>query len=370
MLIFRYVVRETFKAQMAIFLVLMTIFLSQQFISILSQASDGQLPTQLILLVLGLQLPSLAALILPISLFLGILLSQSRMYADNEMSVLHACGVSEWYITRVTLALAGMIALATAVLTLWLGPLALHQEHHVAEKARTEAGFSAVQPGRFQQVANQKAVIFIEEVSGDELLSHVFLAQMPTQHDENEAQEVASIVVAKQGRVRASHLGGQTLILEEGRRYTQNIDTLEHQVMSFDSYQMQIKASSPTETQIKLEAAPLAELWTQSEAAAQAELQWRLAIPLAIPLLAMIAVPLSRVNPRQGKFGKMGPAIVLYLGYFMILMATKRAIAAERLPDYVGLWWVHLALLGVGVFLLLKDRPMGIRVWHKIKGLS
>ena len=92
---------------------------------------------------------------------------------------------------------------------------------------------------------------------------------------------------------------------------------------------------------------------------ARAELQWRLAIPLAMPLLTLIAVPLSRVNPRQGKFGRMAPAILIYLGYFMVLMAAKRAMAADRIPDAFGLWWIHIGLLLIGASLLLRDRPLG-----------
>lgn len=362
MLIFRYLVRETFKAQLAVFLVLITIFLSQQFIQILAEASDGQLPTELILFVLGLQLPGLASLILPISLFLGILFAHGRMYSDNEMSVLHACGVSEWYVARVTLMFALVVALFTGLLTLWWGPAALSQEYQIAEKVRSETGVSVIQTGRFQQVANQRAVVFIEGQNEQEL-EHIFVAQLPLNKDQaNAGDERASVVMASRGQVLSSATGAQTLELQDGWRYSQNLTSLDHQVMSFDRYQMQIREQEPETSLRRQEAVPTLELLRSEHPEARAELQWRLAIPLAMPLLTLIAVPLSRVNPRQGKFGRMAPAILIYLGYFMLLMATKRALAAERLPEYIGLWWIHVGLLFVGASLLMRDRPLGLKL--------
>lgn len=371
MLIFRYVIRETFKAQLAVFLVLITIFLSQQFIQILAEASDGQLPAELILLVLGLQLPGLAALILPISLFLGILLAHGRLYSDNEMSVLHACGVSEWYVTRTTLVFALMVSVVTALLTLWWGPAALSQEHLIADKARSDAGVSVIQTGRFQQVPSQRAVIFVESQNDSQELEHIFVAQMPA-HAKTAGkaaleEERASVVMASSGQVISTASGAQLLSLNDGRRYSQSLEKFDHHVMIFDSYQMQIREQETAESLRRQEAIPTLELIQSTGSEARAELQWRLAIPLAMPLLTLIAVPLSRVNPRQGKFGRMAPAILIYLGYFMVLMAAKRAIAAERIPEAFGLWWIHLGLLLIGASLLLRDRPIGQKVMSKVR---
>jgi len=373
-LIFRYVIRETFKAQLAVFFVLITIFVSQQFVQILAQASDGELPAQLIMLVLGLQLPGLSALLIPISLFLGILLAHGRMYSDHEMSVLHACGISEWYITRIMLVLAFAVAVFTAALTLWWGPAALAQEHSIAERARAEAGVSVIQTGRFQQAANQRAVIFIEEQDDNQQLRNVFVAQLPSKYGESgrfTGDDVrASVVMANRGEIVSSASGAQLLILSEGRRYSQSLQHFDHHVMTFDRYQMQIREQQPEASLRRHEAIPTVELWASDDPEAKAELQWRIAVPLAMPLLTLIAVPLSRVNPRQGKFGRMAPAILIYLGYFMILMASKRALAAERLPEALGLWWIHLGLFLIGMSLLLRDRPLGQKLWGRVKGRS
>lgn len=367
MLIFRYIIRETFKAQMAIFLVLLVIFVSQQFVQILTEASEGQLPAQLIMMVLGLQLPSLAALLLPISLFLGVLMAQGRLYADHEMAVFHACGVSEWYITRVTLAFAGVLAILTAVLTLWLSPWAMAQEQNIADRVRSESGVSVLQAGRFQQAVQQRAVIFIERQGESGELQEVFVAQLPARSELTAADAQASVVMAARGRIETAANGAQMMVLEEGRRYAQSLGSLEHQVMSFEQYQLQIREQEVAEGSRREEAIPTRELWNDDSYAAAAELQWRIAIPLAMPLLILIAVPLSRVNPRQGKFARMGPALLIYLGYFMVLMATKRALADGSVPVGLGLWWIHGCLALIGISMLIKERPAGYKILAMFK---
>ena len=134
MIIFRYLIKEVVKTQLAVFIVLMAIFLSQKFVRVLADASDGGIPGQLVMTFIGLSIPSLSGIILPLSLFLGILLAYGRIYADSEMSIFHACGISEWYVTRVTLIVALLTALATGAVTLYLAPFAADYEYKVKEK--------------------------------------------------------------------------------------------------------------------------------------------------------------------------------------------------------------------------------------------
>ncbi|MBY6064679.1 LPS export ABC transporter permease LptF [Pseudidiomarina sediminum] len=365
MRIFRYLMRETFKSQIAVLVVLMTIFVSQKFVRVLADASAGEIPGDLVIKLLGLNLPALAALILPLSLFLGILLAHGRIYADNEMTVLHACGVSEWYVARVTLVVACVLALITATLTLWMVPWSLEKEREVEEKARSDSGLSVIFPGRFQQASNQKAVIFVQGLTETGDLDEVFVAQ--SLRDENNRVVGGSVVMADTGSVVATDTGSQQLVLNDGTRYARNSGEGDYQVMEFTRYQLQIKEQESTEYSRKLEAYSTPELWQENHPEAAAEWQWRIAIPLAMPLLTLIAVPLSRVNPRQGKFARMAPALLIYLGYFLLLMAARSAVADGVIPAAIGLWWIHVLLLIFGMILIGKGRPFGLRLLAQLR---
>ncbi|WP_462164517.1 LPS export ABC transporter permease LptF [Pseudoalteromonas xiamenensis] len=357
MLIFRYLTAEVLKSQIAVFLTLMTIFLSQRFVVILSSASEGSIPGKLVLAFLALKLPQLASLILPLSLFLGIILAYSRIYADSEMTVLRACGVSEWYVVRVTLISSGILAVLAAVLTLYIAPWASEKEYQLREQADAESGLSTLRAGRFQQTGNEKAVVFVHNIdNGGTDLHKVFVAQLPSK-DSNQA---ARIVYAQSGKVLESESGEQQLLLGTGKRYETDESNLSMNITEFSSYQVQIREQAIEHQRRKLEAVPTLRLLDMKTPEAVAQFQWRIAIPLAIPLLTLIAVPLSVVNPRQGKFAKLVPAISLYLGYFILLNAARFAVADGKIPPSIGLWWIHLSALFIGAYLIVKGRPIGV----------
>jgi len=353
-IVFRYLIQEVLKAQIAVLFVLLTIFISQHFVRILADASDGEFPASLIATLIGLNLPTLAVLVLPLSLFLGILVAHGRMYAENEMVILHGVGISEWYVTRVTLILALLNMLLTGYLSLYVAPWAEEQQNQVLEKAQSEAGLAALVQGRFQASPNGRAVLFVERIGKDNELDKVFVAQLPEPDDET---GVTNVVVAKGGRVLEDQTGAQQLQLSDGVRYQGSPQLKDYQMIEFGGYKMQIKEQEVDARRRKLSALPLTALLKIEGPEAVAEFHWRLAIPLAIPIMTLIAVPLARVNVRQGKFAKMLPAVLLYLGYFGLMVAGRKALQDGVIPQYLGMWWIHASALLMGLFLLGKERP-------------
>lgn len=359
MIVFRYLIREVLKAQIAVLFVLLAIFISQSFVSVLANASDGDFPTSLVLILLGLNLPELLVLVLPLSLFLGILMAHGRMYAESEMVILHNVGVSEWYITRVTLLLAVVNMLITGVLSVYVKPWAEERQNQVFEQGQSEAGLAAITPGRFQTSSNGRAVLFVEKIDRDNELKKVFVAQLP---DPDAESGLSYIVVAHGGKVIEDDTGAQRLQLHDGVQYQTTTKQVDFQVIEFGRYQMEIKDQEVNERGLELSALPLKELMAIEGPESNAEFHWRLAIPLSIPLLTLIAVPMARVNVRQGKFAKMFPAILLYLGYFGLMIAGRKALEDGVLPGYLGMWWIHLSALFFGVLLLGKERTSGIKL--------
>ncbi|MEM0909897.1 MAG: LPS export ABC transporter permease LptF [Pseudomonadota bacterium] len=352
MLIFKYLFRETFKSQIAVFFILMAIFITLRFVRILGDATDGNLPSELVLGFITLYSPMLASLVLPISLFLGIMLAYGRLYVDSEMTVLRACGVSEWYVTRVTLFFSIVLALITAAVTLYLAPLAMEREFELQQEANAKSGLAALIPGRFQQIGEDDTVIFAHDNDDDEL-KKVFLSR---QRKENEQMQ---FIYASIGTVEDSANGEQNLVLKGGHQYQVDRNQNDFHIVKFDAYSIVIDDVEGEQARKKMAAIPTLELAQIPGSEAAAELQWRIAIPLSLPFLVLIAVPLSSVDPRQGRFGKMLPALLLYLGYFLLLLASRRILEDGNLPIAIGLWWVHALMATIGFALIAKDRKTG-----------
>jgi lipopolysaccharide export system permease protein len=363
LIIFRYLLKEVAKTQAAVFFVLMTIFISNKFVRVLGDASEGGIPGHLVMIFIGLKVPDLAGMMLPLSLFLGILLAYGRIYADNEMTVLHACGVSEWYVVRVTLILSLVTAIFTGIFTLYLAPMASEYEYQVKEQLATESGLSTLISGRFQKTGNQKAVIFIHDKNrADSSLEKIFVAQLPDENSSNESIINSSLVYAAKGKVVEEETGSQRLVLENGTRYQSDIFNNEFRSVAFSKYHIQIQDQKVEHKRRKLSAVPTKELFTEHQADFLAAIHWRIAFPIACLVLTLVAVPLSVVNPRQGKFGKMLPALLLFLSYFLLLTAMRSGIEGEAIPMLVGLWPVHFLAFILGGSLLLNGRSSGFRI--------
>ncbi|MGB1263805.1 MAG: LPS export ABC transporter permease LptF [Cognaticolwellia sp.] len=367
MIIFRYLLKEVAKTQVAVFLVIMTIFISNKFVRVLDDASEGGIPGHLVMTFIGLKIPDLAGMILPLSFFLGVLLAYGRIYADNEMTVLHACGVSEWYVVRVTLILGIITAIITGVFTLYLSPMASEYEYQVKEQIAADSGLSSLIAGRFQTTGNKNAVVFIHEKNRDDnTFEKVFVAQLPDKGKADASVIDSSLVYATSGQVVEEESGSQRLILSQGTRYQNDIKNKEFRQVAFDKYHIQIQDQKVAHKRRKLSAIPTAQLYQEQTPEASAESQWRIAFPLVCILMTLVAVPLSVVNPRQGKFGKMLPAILLFLSYFLLLTAIRSGIEKGSVPQYLGLWPVHFIVLILGISLLIKSRKSARKIKAKI----
>lgn len=366
MIILRYLIRETLKSQFAVFLVLMAIFITQRFVRVLAEASDGDIPASLVMGFLALKMPVLAALILPLSFFLGMMLAHGRFYVDSEMTVIRACGVSEWYVARVMMLVALLFALLTGVLTLWLAPLAVETEYQMEDRIASEAGLMSLIPGRFEETANKNAVMFVHDISSNNNLNKVFLAQQ----DAEDAADRIQIVYAEGGKVSENDDGSQQLVLTQGHQYEGKKGRNDFSVVEFEEYQIQIGEQQAEQKRRKMTAFPTVQLIDDTSLAAIAEFQWRIAIPLSIPFLVLIAVPLSAVDPRQGRFGKIMPALLLYLGYFLLLMASRKVLEDGKIPPELGLWWVHGIILLIGATLIARDRTLGVKVRARVRSLN
>lgn len=350
MILSRYIFRETMKTQVAVLGILLMIFLSQSFIRFLSRAARGSVPTQLVSELLALSVPSMAMLILPLSLFIAILFAHGRLYAESEMTVMRAVGIGPGWIMRSSLGLALLTMLIAAGNTFWLTPWAERQQAELLDEAKADPGLFALDSGRFINLDDGKVVAYIEGLEGKESkqLSRLYVLQ------QGKGNEGPSVVISDAGHIGHDESGEQWLTLSDGRRYEGPNAKGEFKISEFKRYQARISGREVVSSRRKVTAWDNSELLGSDDPKARAEWQWRLALPLSIPVLTLIVVPMAMVNPRQGRYAKLLPAVLLYLSYFLLLSAAKSALERGSLPVWPG---VHLVPL---LFLLLIALPLNL----------
>ncbi len=361
MIIVRYLIRETVKSQLAIFFVLFLVFFSRQFINVLADASDGDIPARLIMTLAGLTMPTMGLLMFPLSIYIGILVTFGRLYAESEITVMNATGMGNKFLIRAALYLALITSALAAGNAFWLAPWTQEKESQIIEQLSSENSVELLQKGSFQRTPDGSAVVFIDEIKGKNL-ENVFVAQLTPR-----GSLLPSVMYAKTGDVKELSDGRQVLTLYDGTRYEGVPTRLDYMATEYQEYEGVIGEREAQKRGRSWTAIPTDELIGHPHPKAQAELQWRISLVICIPILTMLVVPLSAVNPRQGKFAKMGPAILVYFTYFLAISAMKSSLEDGSVPGYVGMWPINFVLLLAAIGVNYYDSVPVRKIREKIR---
>jgi lipopolysaccharide export system permease protein len=351
LIVFRYLSREVLLTLSAVSAVLLVIIMSGRFIKYLAQAASGALDPSVLFLIMGFRMPGFLELILPLGLFLGILLAYGRLYLDSEMTVLAATGMSQQRLLAYTLAPATLVAVVVAWLSLGLAPQGVTQVAKILNEQDALTEFDTLVPGRFQAMRSGTRVTYTQEMSEDRSqLGGIFISEKRLSKAGDKERGI-TVLVADKGRQEIQPDGSRYLILENGYRYDGNPGAADYRAIKYDTYGVLLVKPEVSSDISEREALPTRELIGSDEPRRQAELQWRISIPLLVFVVTLLAVPLSRVNPRQGRFLKLLPAILLYMAYLSLLIAARGALDKGKIPMSIGLWWVHGLFLLIGLML-------------------
>lgn len=345
MIITRYLARQVLLTTAALTFILLIVVVLGRLLRYLAQASQGELDPGVLLLLMAYRVPDFLQLILPLALLLGILLAYGRMYAESEMTVLSACGVSARHLLRLTLVPTLGIAFVVAALALWLTPRGLVNTAALIEAQKDLNEFDVLVPGLFLNIGRGARTTYAETSEGGEL-RRVFMHQAE-----------GNRVIFAESAVPIEDADGQRFIQFRNGSFTEGepgSDAFE--MTTFSEFGVRLpQREIAFDVVLEEEALPTSALLGASEPAQVAELQWRLSLVVLIPVLALLAVPLSRVSPREGRFARIVPAILVYIAYFALLLAARDRLADGELPPIVGLWWIH-ALFLVGGWALFTGR--------------
>ena len=334
----RYLLKEVIYGWLAVTVILWLILVSNRLVRYLADAAAGDIPGELIFKLLGLKMVWYIIHIVPFALALGVVLGLGRLYRDNEMTVMAACGVGPLRIYKPVLGFGLLVAASLAWLALYVSPRVQEISHRLETAAARQADVTALGAGRFNEIQNGKLTFYAERLSADkQTMENLFIA-VRNQKDSSKPQQ---IVRAKSAyRQRDEETGDQYQELVNGVRYEGIPGEAAYRVMQFAEYGVRIDLPGGEVTTTKRAATPTATLLASSNTEDIAEVQWRLSMPLSVISLLLLAVPLSRSSPRQGRYGRLVIAILLFVIYYNLLGTAKAWVGDGSVPPLIGLWWV------------------------------
>ncbi len=348
-IIFRYLSKEVLVTMSAVTGVLLMIIMSGRFIKYLANAADGKLSAEILLLLISYRIPGFLELILPLGLFLGVLLAYGRLYLENEMTSLSASGMSDKRLQWLTLGPAALVALLVALLSFWVTPWGAAQVQQILNKQESMTEFDALTAGRFQKLPSRSRVSYVESLEQNRTeLRGVFMSEQIG----TAAKPRLGVMVAESG---LQYLDPETrsrfLLLKNGYRYEGVPGQADFRMIRFDEYGVRIQQSQVSKQVTEIEVMPTAELLRNEGYQYRAQLHWRLSLPVLCLMVTLLAVPLSKVNPRQGRYGRLLPSILLYLTYLTLLSSARSGMDEGDAGAVLKFWGIHLLFAGIAFML-------------------
>ena len=341
----RYVNRQLLAVFIVSLTMLLLVAVGGRFIGYLQEAAMGRFTGTTVLTIMMLRLPEFVQQVAPFAMYVAILLTLGRLYAEQEMVVLQGAGTT----TGRLLAWVGMslcVVVTLVGLLSWVfTPMSLRvlEEYLVEQQAQTE--FETVNAGKFHVYDRGRRVTYSEGMSDDRReLEKIFMSQRM-----EDGRRV--VLWAQSGRQQIDANGDHFLVLQDGRRYESGVADSSMRIMAFSELSQRLDVAGDDAVRLDIEAVPTPQLGSDEDSVA--EWHWRMAMPLFCAIGGLLAVGMSRVKPRQGRFARVVPGIVLMLIYFLALLVNRNALSEGQLPSLFGMWGVHVAF-GAGALWLLR----------------
>jgi lipopolysaccharide export system permease protein len=343
----RALLREFANTGVVIFAVLLMITITTQLIRMLGWAAQGMIPTDGVLLLLGLAALRYLPILLSLTLFLSVLASLTRSYRDSEMVVWFATGRSLVAWTGPVLAFSAPFVLLIALLSLGLSPWAVRKAEEFRHQMENRDEVAAISPGVFKESKNSERVYFVEKLTENlSMVSNIFVY--------SRQNERPGVMLANRGFAETAENGDRFLVLLAGRRYEGVPGSAEYRITTFARYAIRLEPQESAQYFPSASSTRTSELLADPTPGNQAELIWRAGIPISAMVLSLLAIPMSFVNPRAGRSLNLILAVLLYMVYSNLLSISQSWVGQGKLAPALGWVAVHLAMVGLLAVLLWR----------------
>ena len=363
MILRRYMTQQVAANTAIVLLFLMALMLGGRLIRYFGIAAEGRLDVGLLFAIIGYNIPTFLELILPLSFFIALMLVLGRMYVEQEMSVLFASGISRGRLTRLMIPLITGLFVFQMGISLWAKPWGLSNSEHIWQTQSLGSLLDLVRPKTFISSGNYH--LYVDEFDKEKReLKNIYVVQQQTDKSGKIAKNDVIITATRAYQVPSKDTdSSMQLDLFQGRRYELGTNQANYNQASFEKYRITLeKPASEKITETNVETQTTAKLLAHTQKPeVKAELGYRFTMPWLIIIAAMLATPLAQVRPRQGRWLRLLPSVLIFASCAISIISLRTAIGKERISEYAYIWLI----VGFIAFALLLNWQS--RVVHRVR---
>ena len=330
---------EVFKSTVGILLIFFFLVVSSRFVGYFEQASEGLIDPNLIFKVVFLRFPDFITLLLPLSFFLGIVITISRLYADREIYGYFSGGLSEKDLIKFLFPQSLIFFLITLSLSIYIAPYTKEFSKEILTLDTLKEQFESIKSKEIFSLKNEDGFIYADKNENNSFENvAIYLSN----------ESYSSFIVAD--RLDYDDSDSEiNLNFQNGILY-QDIFTSESSVVSYFG-QLKIPVINDNKPVSGLSFTKLFDFSTKSS---KSETQWNISIPITIFILLILGVTLSKVGPRQGRLSVLLPAIFVYILYLSLLILARETYSENSFNAQNYIWYVHTIFFGISLMTLFR----------------
>ncbi|MDB0063473.1 LptF/LptG family permease [Gammaproteobacteria bacterium] len=330
---------EVLKTSSSILMILFLLVVGSRFVGYFEKAAEGLMDPSLIFSVIFLRFPDFITLLIPLSFFLGILISISRLYAEREIYGYISVGLSQLDLVKFLAPQAFIYFFITLILSLYVAPYTKALSQEIMSIDSFEEQIESMKPDKIYSFEDGRVFIYAKAIN-DGVLEDVKIFRT----DDNGS----NLIMAEQLRVNKDNRQLE-LDFKSGVFYKGIFSGQRQVISSFEKF------ISPVDRDIdRVSGLSMAKIFDYSAESEKANLQWNISIPATLIILLFLGVYMGAVKPRQGRLSVILPGMFIYIAYLSLLILGRESLSSNP-SSGIGLWWIHLVFGLLAILYIFKD---------------
>ena len=320
---------EVFRSSIGVLLIFFLLVVGSRIVGYFEQAAEGNIDPGIILSVITLRFPDFITLLIPLSFFLGLLITIGRLNSEGEIHGYFSAGLSKFNLIKFLLPQAFIYFFITLVLSLYIAPYTKNLSKDLLVIDSFEEQIDAIQSDEI--VSLDDGGFLYVQTADEGLIKGVKLFQV----DEDNSFIVISDELLTTEKDKTIELN-----LKNGSFYGGLFSESSKIISNFNNFNFEIDKNMSQSNDLSL-----TKLFDYSSASDQATFQWNISIPITILILLLYGIYISSSKPREGKFSFMLPGMLIYVSYLSLLILGREFIS-DNPGSIFNLWFIH------GLFIL------------------
>jgi len=273
----------------------------------MEDVNDGGIPSVFLLQLLSLKIIQYFSLLIPISLFFGIIIALNKLYMSNEMVIMKLSGYSNKSISNVLTRIIIITAAAVMLFSCFITPYTVNVRSNIEHQIIHEQKIYSLQDRNFTISNDGSKIIYIEDRS-KLTKGNVFIKSKNKQTHTIDISSGISTAESNDDLIR----------LIRGKSYVFNPDE-SFSSTKYINQNILLSNKVPKNINDDLESKSILQLFQYKDISAFSEIIKRFSMIIATLILGYLAIPLSQINARHDKYRNIFLAIGFYFSYMVLI---------------------------------------------------